>query len=99
MTSKWLQTRKLKNGNSDRSNPATASRGVIGKGLAGFLPTTKEALLQIWANYRQRALDTAIAELNAKTNLAMEIESILRPKHRRITALNFSIKAKAETAK
>jgi len=29
----------------------------------------QEAPLAVWANLRQRALDTAIAEINKKTNL------------------------------
>jgi plasmid replication initiation protein len=61
--------------------------------------TLREAPLAIWANFRQRALDPAIAEINAKTDLEIEIESMDRSKHRRVTALSFSIKANTETAK
>jgi ATP-dependent DNA ligase len=51
--------------------------------------------LPIWANFRQRALDTAIAEINKKTDLRIKLSSIERSKHRRVVALIFSIKAQA----
>jgi plasmid replication initiation protein len=54
----------------------------------------KEAPLAVWANLRQRALDTAISEINAKTDLNIAIESIERAAHRRVTALIFAIKAR-----
>jgi hypothetical protein len=38
----------------------------------------QEAPLQIWANLRQRALDTAIAQINKKTDLNIAIESLER---------------------
>jgi hypothetical protein len=52
-----------------------------------------------WANFRQRALDSAIAEINAKTDLEIAIESIDRSKHWRFTAPSFSIMPKTETPK
>ena len=55
----------------------------------------KEAPLPVWANFRQRALDVAIAEINKKTDLNIEIESLDRSKHRRVTTLTFAIKSKA----
>lgn len=58
--------------------------------------TVQEPPLPIWANFYQRALKPAIAEINAKTDLEIAIESMERKKHRRITTLTFSIKAKAE---
>jgi plasmid replication initiation protein len=50
----------------------------------------RKAPLAVWANFRQRALNTAIAEINKKTDLHVEIESLekLGP---RVDALNFSI--------
>jgi hypothetical protein len=48
--------------------------------------------LPIWANFRQRALDTAISEINEKTDLNISLESLERSKHRRVTALTFAIK-------
>jgi plasmid replication initiation protein len=54
----------------------------------------KEAPLAVWANLRQRALDTAIKEINAETDLNIAIESIERGAHRRVTALIFAIKAR-----
>jgi plasmid replication initiation protein len=50
----------------------------------------REAPLSVWANFRQRALDTAIAEINKKTDLHLEIES-LEKLGNRVNALNFSI--------
>jgi plasmid replication initiation protein len=57
----------------------------------------KEAPLAVWANLRQRALDTAIKEINAKTDLNIAIESIERAAYRRVTALAFAIKARTES--
>jgi len=51
--------------------------------------------LQLWANFRQRALDVAIAEINEKTDLQIALESLGRSKHRRVTTLTFTIKAQA----
>ena len=55
----------------------------------------QEAPLPVWANLRQRALDTALAEINKKTDLNIELESLERSKHRRVTTLSFAIKAQA----
>jgi plasmid replication initiation protein len=55
----------------------------------------REAPLSLWANFRQRALDLAIREINKKTDLNIELESIERAKHRRVTGLVFSIKAQS----
>jgi len=52
----------------------------------------QEAPLQVWANFRQRALDTAIAEINRKTDLNIELESLVRSKHRRVTTVIFAIR-------
>jgi Initiator Replication protein len=49
----------------------------------------REAPLPVWANLRQRGLDTAIREINAKTDLHIQLESLERSRHRRITALVF----------
>ena len=54
----------------------------------------REAPLPVWANFRQRALDTAIAEINKKTDLNIELQSLGRSKHRRVTILTFAIKEK-----
>jgi hypothetical protein len=45
----------------------------------------QEAPLSVWANLRQRALDTAIAEITKKTDICIQIESLERSKHRRVT--------------
>jgi plasmid replication initiation protein len=55
----------------------------------------QEAPLQLWANFRQRALDVAIAEINEKTDLQITLESLGRSKHRRVTTLTFTIKTQA----
>jgi plasmid replication initiation protein len=55
----------------------------------------KEALLPIWANFKQRALGVAIREVNAKTDLKIKLASIDRLKQRRVVALNFTIKTQA----
>jgi plasmid replication initiation protein len=53
----------------------------------------QEAPLPVWANLRQRALDTAITEINRKTDLNISLEELGRSRHRRITTLTFEIKA------
>jgi len=52
----------------------------------------QEAPLPVWANLRQRALDTAIAEINSKTDLRISLQELGRSRHRRITTLTFDIK-------
>jgi plasmid replication initiation protein len=55
----------------------------------------QEPPLPVWANFRQRALDTAILEINKKTDLGIKLSSIERSKHRRVVALTFAIKTQA----
>jgi hypothetical protein len=55
----------------------------------------QEAPLPVWANFRQRALDVAIAEINKKTDLRIKLASIERSKHQRVVALTFAIKTQA----
>jgi len=50
-----------------------------------------EPPLSLWANFRQRALDPSILEINNKTDLKIAIDSLERSKHRRVTAVIFSI--------
>jgi plasmid replication initiation protein len=52
-------------------------------------------LYRVWANFRQRALDAASAEINKKTALNIALESLGRSRHRRVTTLTFAIKAQA----
>ena len=52
----------------------------------------KEAPLPIWANFQQRALDVAVKEINAKTDLKIKLASTERSKQRRVVGLNFAIK-------
>jgi Initiator Replication protein len=57
--------------------------------------TIKEPPLSLWANFRQRALDPAILEINNKTDVKIAIEALERAKHRRVTFVIFSIKEQA----
>jgi replication initiator protein len=57
----------------------------------------QEPPLPIWANFRQRALDIAIMQINQKTDLRIKLSSIERSKHRRVVALNFAIKTQPAT--
>jgi plasmid replication initiation protein len=72
-------------------------RKVLGlesvKGTEGNI--IQKAPLPVWANLRQRALDTAIAEITKKTDLHIELESLERSKHRRVTSVTFSIREQA----
>jgi hypothetical protein len=52
-----------------------------------------EARLAAWANFRQRALNVAIAEINAKTDLNIALKSLEQGEHGRVMALIFAIKA------
>ena len=52
----------------------------------------KEPPLLLWANFRQKALDPAILEINNKTDLKIEIGSLDRSKHRRVAFVTFSTK-------
>jgi hypothetical protein len=54
--------------------------------------TIKEAPLPVWANFRQRSLDTAITGINEKMDVNIEIKSLERSLHRRVTTLIFGIK-------
>jgi len=55
----------------------------------------KEAPLPVWANFQQRALEVALREVNKKTDLKIKLASVERSKHRRVVALNFTIKTQA----
>lgn len=55
----------------------------------------KEASPPVWANFRQRALDAAIREINEKTDLNIALESLERSEHRRVTTLLFAIRTQA----
>jgi plasmid replication initiation protein len=52
----------------------------------------RRAPLPVWANLRQRALDTAIREINAKTDLNITLKSLERSRHGRVAALSFAIR-------
>jgi plasmid replication initiation protein len=72
-------------------------RKVLGLGSVkdGEGNIIQEPPLSLWANFRQRALETAIAEINKKTDLNIAIESLERSHHRRVTSLTFTIKERA----
>jgi plasmid replication initiation protein len=55
----------------------------------------REAPLASWANFRERALNTAIREINAKTDLHIQLKSLERLRHGRVAALTFAIRAQA----
>jgi plasmid replication initiation protein len=55
----------------------------------------REAPLAPWANFRQRALDTAIREINGKTDLNIQLESLERARNGWVSTLTFAIKAQA----
>jgi hypothetical protein len=55
----------------------------------------REARLAAWANFRNRALYTAISEINRKTDLNISLESLEQAEHGRVTALTLTIKAQA----
>jgi plasmid replication initiation protein len=63
--------------------------------ICSFSYVIQEAPLQLWANFRQRSLDPAIAEIAKKTDLNIEIESLERSKHRRVISVTFAIKEQA----
>jgi hypothetical protein len=63
---------------------------VANKDPAQFLPASVQ---KSWANFHQRALDVAMTEINRKTDLRVELESLERSAQRRVTTLSFSIKA------
>jgi hypothetical protein len=50
----------------------------------------REERLAAWANFRQRALNVAIVEINAKIDLKIAVESVEQARHRRVTALIFA---------
>ena len=52
----------------------------------------REAPLPVWANFRQRALDKAIAEIK-KTDLRIELEGVERLSHR-VHILKFKVKTR-----
>ena len=55
----------------------------------------RRAPLPVWANLRQKALDTAFREINGKTDLHIQLESLERSAHRRVAALTLAIRAQA----
>ena len=55
----------------------------------------QEAPLPVWTNFRQRALDIANLEINNKTDVRIEVGSIERAKHRRVTSVTFATKEQA----
>ena len=55
----------------------------------------REARLAAWANFRQRALNVAIAEINKKKDLNIALDSLEQAEHGRVTALTFAIRVQA----
>jgi plasmid replication initiation protein len=57
--------------------------------------SSKSLHFPVWANFRQRALDVAIADINRKTDLKIGLQSLERAKPRRVTAVTFVIEEQA----
>jgi hypothetical protein len=55
----------------------------------------QEALYLFGQTCVRRALDTAIVEVTKKTDISIQIESLERSKHRRVTSVRFVIKEQA----
>ena len=55
----------------------------------------REAPLAAWANFRNRALNIAIEEINAKTELNIALKSLEKAEHSRVAAFIFAIKARS----
>ena len=55
----------------------------------------REATVRPWTNFKQRALDVAIRQINKETDLSIEIKSIEKVKYSRITKLVFNISRKS----
>jgi plasmid replication initiation protein len=54
----------------------------------------REAPLAAWANFRNRALYTAIRAINKRTDLNITLKSVEKAEHGRVSALIFAIKAR-----
>jgi plasmid replication initiation protein len=54
----------------------------------------REGRLAAWANFRHRALNIAIAEINAKTDLNIALKSLEKAEYGRVCALVFKIEAR-----
>jgi len=52
----------------------------------------RETRLAPWANFRQRALNVAKAEIKRNTHLNIILESLEQAEHGRVTALIFAIR-------
>ena len=75
-------------------NPERIERDFpVGDRVSVTANISAEAPVPAWANFRQRALDVAITEINKKTDLGIKLSSIERSKHRRVVASNFIIRA------
>jgi plasmid replication initiation protein len=70
-------------------------RKVLGLESVKDADIIQAAPLPVWANLRQRALDVAVAEINRKTDISIEIKSMERTAHRRVTTVTFAIKEQA----
>ena len=56
--------------------------------------TVQEAVLPIWANLKQRALDPALQEINKESDIQLELEFIGRGTFRKVESLVFRITAR-----
>ena len=53
-----------------------------------------ESAFNAWANFRQRALNVAIAEINAKTDLNVALKALEKAEYGRVCALVFKIQVR-----
>ena len=51
----------------------------------------QDALLELWANLKQRALDVALKEINQQSDIQLELEFIGRGAFRKVLSLGFRI--------
>ena len=54
----------------------------------------QEAPLEAWANVKQRALDHALREINARSDIELKVEFTGRGNYRKVNSLGFRITAK-----
>src|SRR5271166_1388474 len=70
-----------------------SARAGVGKGCRRKYHS--RSAFTCFGDLRQRALDTAIAEITKKTDISIEIESLERSKHRQVTSVTFVITEQA----
>jgi hypothetical protein len=72
-------------------NPCKLPSASRGKSTVEFGDSIPFWSISALGELCQRALDVGIAEINRKTDLKIGLQSLERAKHRRVTAVTFSI--------